>query len=133
MRTRTARLWETCTLAWDEWRKKSRSYLWLLGFSFLLAVLTFVLPLIRLLPVVQEGQFIPLHYNIFFGIDQFGPWTSVFVLPLIGFVCLLINLLVAVHWRREAIISYLLLVTTAAVELILAFAMVFIILLTITV
>lgn len=38
---------------------------------------------------------IPLHYNIYFGIDFFGPPTNIFIIPLAGSIILLINFILA--------------------------------------
>lgn len=34
---------------------------------------------------------IALHYNIYFGIDAFGPWPELFYLPALGLVFFLLN------------------------------------------
>ncbi len=79
-----------------------RSYLvshaqakWIALFSLVLVILMVVLPLWRLLPVVRENPFIPLHYNIYLGIDRFGPWYRIFILPILGLIMLILNLLLA--------------------------------------
>ena len=40
----------------------------------------------RVLPLVYGRDNIPLHYNIYVGIDALGPWWMLFVTPAIAFV-----------------------------------------------
>ncbi|HBL39884.1 TPA: hypothetical protein DDZ10_04445 [Candidatus Uhrbacteria bacterium] len=68
---------------------------WIALFSLTLVMLMVVLPLSRLLPIVRENPFIPLHYNIYLGIDGFGPWYRIFILPVLGLVMLVLNLSLA--------------------------------------
>lgn len=39
-------------------------------------------------------DFIPLHYNIYFGFDRFGPRGDIFLFPSLATVVLLVNLLI---------------------------------------
>ena len=73
---------------------------------------------------------IPLHYNVYFGIDTFGQWYSVAVLPSIGLAVLLVNnaLAYALFYKKK-ILSYFLLITQSLVNLILLIALFFIVLL----
>lgn len=109
-------------------------------FSLVLVILMVALPLWKLLPIVSDNPFIPLHYNIYLGIDRFGPWYQIFILPVIGGVILLLNLSLAASFsegetrmfrlgRSEPILSRLLLWVTPIIEIILLFGMVFTILL----
>lgn len=73
---------------------------------------------------------IPLHYNIYFGVDLIGPWYGIFFPAGFGFLALLINIVfigIAYEWQR--LLSYLFSLGTVLVELILLVASVFIILL----
>jgi len=63
--------------------------------TFALIVGMVVFPLIRLMPVISESTFIPLHYNIYLGIDRFGPWGNYLILPILALVFALVNLFVA--------------------------------------
>ncbi len=47
------------------------------------------------LGVEHTFESIPLHYNIYFGIDLFGPWYRLLIMPLFGVCILLVNGLVA--------------------------------------
>ena len=98
--------------------------------SAVLVVLTLILPLWKIMPYLGEESFIPLHYNIYFGIDRFGPWYYIFILPALGFLMLLLNVIFeAVFVKREHILSIFFAVTTIAVELILFVSMILIVLL----
>jgi hypothetical protein len=46
------------------------------------------------LPV--QTAWIPLHYNIYFGIDWIGPWIQFFLYPLVGLIILAINFVINV-------------------------------------
>lgn len=39
-------------------------------------------------------NWIPLHFNTYFGIDWIGPWIQIFIYPVIGFLVIIINLIV---------------------------------------
>lgn len=104
--------------------------------TFLLSVLflvgTWALPLWRLVPIGQEQVYIPLHYNIYFGTDRFGPWYQVFFLPGLGTVLLIVNTLFqAVFFKREKMLSRFFAIGTLFAEAILFLSMIFIVLLNI--
>lgn len=42
--------------------------------------------------VPVSSEWIPLHFNVFFGIDWIGPWLGVFVYPAVGLMIILFNL-----------------------------------------
>ena len=74
------------------------------------------------------GQ-IPLHYNIYFGIDSFGPWYKIFWLPIFGLAIFLFNFVFgALIYEFEKILSYLLIGTASLAGFLLILAAVFIIL-----
>lgn len=110
--------------------------------SVFIIVLMVAFPIWRLLPVVKNDPFIPLHYNVYLGIDRFGPWYEVFILPAIGIVFMIVNIFLAMLFtgRTEGVFNrekseYLLerffLLVIPAIELILLVAMVFTLLLNI--
>ena len=69
----------------------------------------------------------PLHYNIYFGIDLLGPWYQIFLLPILGLIFLLINFLFGMAvYRRELILSYFLAGTSSFVQIIFVLAATFI-------
>jgi hypothetical protein len=60
-----------------------------------------------------------LHYNVYFGVDALGDWKQIFILPFLGLILFLINLVLASHFYRqkERIASHLLLLATLMVQL----------------
>ena len=87
-------------------------------------------PFLRLMPTAEGGQYIPLHYNIFFGVDKFGPWYMIFQLPLFGLLVIAINSFFSVRFfGREKALSIFLVVMALLVQLMLLAAMYFVTLL----
>lgn len=78
------------------------------GLSGLIFVLlSFALPIWQLFPELKAEPAIPLHYNIHFGIDMFGPWWQIFTFPIIGAGILIFNFILAfAFWRRDRVLSY---------------------------
>lgn len=71
---------------------------------------------------VPAAETIPLHYNIYFGIDLLGPWWYFFILPSAGFVTLVLNCVLAMFlYTRERVASYVLSLTSCAVQIALFF------------
>jgi len=112
--------------------KHHRIYSWSTIVSLVLVILTFVLPVWRVLPLIENQNFLPLHYNIYFGIDRFGPWYYIFVPAALGGALLIINLIFqTAFFRRESVLSYFFAVATVFSEIVLFVAMIFIVLLNI--
>jgi hypothetical protein len=90
--------------------------------SFFPWLLLVIIPFLRLRPTAEAGQFIPLHYNIYFGVDKFGPWFEIFELPLFGLLVWLINTWLAARFlpRFPALANFL-----SAIGLLLQFALLF--------
>ena len=60
------------------------------------------------LTLSAEGS-IPLHYNIYFGVDLLGSKNEIFKLPLIALLIFLINLALSLFfYKKEKIFSYFL-------------------------
>jgi hypothetical protein len=54
-----------------------------------------------------NGENVPLHYNVNFGIDFIGASSQIYALPLVGLVLLMVNSFVGVWvWRRDRVLSY---------------------------
>lgn len=49
----------------------------------------------RILPLVYGRDSVPLHYNIYVGIDAFGPWWMLFEVVILSLVIALVNTLFA--------------------------------------
>lgn len=66
---------------------------------------------------------LPLHYNVFFGIDLYAKWYRIFVLPLIGLLILIANFIIAqLIYSHKQILSYFLIFTALSCQLALAVA-----------
>lgn len=105
------------------WRDK----LFLAG--VVLGVLTnFAVWMILALKIKPSVYPIPLHYNIYSGIDVIDLWYKVFIIPAFGLVLLIFNLIISlVFYRREKFIAYLLNVSNIIVQILLLAASIVII------
>jgi hypothetical protein len=87
-------------------------------------------PLVQNLPL--EAQFIPLHYNIFVGIDSYGAWQKIFYLPAIGLAIWAINFFLAfIFYNQKNLLSYFLAAISVLCQLFLLIATILIILINI--
>lgn len=112
-----------------EMMKREKRYVWTLVSSVVLFLLTLALPLWRIVPMASSKPFIPLHYNVLFGIDRFGAWYQIFWIPAFCFVVLIANLLLAaLIYHKEKLMSTLLMIGSLTVQLILLCSMVLIVL-----
>ncbi len=112
--------------------RASRLYRWSALASLALVAGMIAIPVLRLVPELQGTTYIPLHYNIYFGIDQFGPWYRVFTLPALGLALFLLNLVFeGIYFHQEHVLAKFFAVMTVATELILFVSVVFIVLLNI--
>lgn len=81
-------------------------------------------------PAAFHQAVLPLHYNIYFGIDLVGPWYSMFAPALLGLVSFTINVCVILFaYERSRLFSYFFAVGTAVLELLLLVGSIFIALL----
>jgi len=79
---------------------------------------------IRALP-----ELIPLHYNIYFGIDLLGYWYQVFLMPFFGILVILLNFFLgSIIYQKEKILSKFLAGTSSFIQVIIFLASIFIIL-----
>ncbi|NUM25174.1 MAG: hypothetical protein HUU49_00950 [Candidatus Buchananbacteria bacterium] len=61
---------------------------------------------------------IPLHYNIYYGIDFFGPWYYLFLFPGLGLGILALNFLLALMtYANYKILSYFLMASLVAMQI----------------
>ncbi len=112
-----------------EMMKSSRLYLWMMILSIVLLALTITLPIWRVVPLAADQPFIPLHYNIYLGVDRFGPMRDLFFLPILGFVFLLVNLGMQTYfYKREKLLTRFFAIVTPVIQLIFLLAMALIIL-----
>ncbi len=63
---------------------------------------------------------VALRYTIYFGISMIGPWYQVFIIPLIGFIIILINFITAyIIFIKSKILSYFLVIASSLIQLLL--------------
>lgn len=73
---------------------------------------------------------IPLHYNVFLGIDLLGPVYTVYMMPLISSVIMLVNGILAFSlYSRKTMASYFLTFSALLAQIILLASTIFIVLL----
>ena len=108
---------------------KSALVRWTTAISVLFLLATTLLPVLRILPLAAETPFIALHYNIYLGVDRFGPVYRIFFLPALGAFFLLVNLLVqARSFRTQKTLALFFAAATPCMQFILFVAMVLIVL-----
>ncbi len=94
-------------------------------FLFSLAVNLFiwVFLYLKFLPLQAMGETLPLHYNIYFGIDFIGRWYEIFIMPLVGIFFIIINFILAdIIYLRDKITSYFLTGAGAFIQILLFLA-----------
>lgn len=116
--------------------RKNRVLIIITALGLFINIIIWILIYFRLRPLVMslpaDEAFIPLHYNIYLGVDKFGAWTNIFFLPGLGLIILFLNSLFAVLlYNRKDILSYFLVITNALAQLFLLIATIFIILINI--
>jgi len=90
---------------------------------------TFALPVWRILPMAGETPFIALHYNIYLGVDRFGPVNALFYIPVLSLGFLLFNLTVqAYSYRRQKTLTLFFAAATPVITFVLLVAMTLIVL-----
>lgn len=75
---------------------------------------------------------IPLHFNVYFGIDVYAPWYYVFIIPAFGLMVIILNNIIGyLLFAKERLLSYFLAYVQTLVNLVLLAAGIFVILLNI--
>lgn len=76
-----------------------------LGINLIIWILLYF----KFFPLRSLGDLVPLHYNVYFGIDLVGKWYKIFIIPLAGFIIFLINLILyCTLYLKEKMIKYFL-------------------------
>lgn len=105
---------------------------WTLLASFLIFLAMLALPIWRVVPLASTKPFIPLHYNIYFGVDRFGPWEQAFVIPALGLLFWFISAIMqTIFFRKEKLLVRFFAMSTVFIELIFLVAIILLILLNI--
>ncbi len=91
--------------------------------------MAWAIPPWRLAPLLEAGEIIPLHYNIYFGVDYLGAWQYVFALPAFATVVFILNTILSKRERRESkLVSDMLAITHVVVSLVVVTALFFVLL-----
>jgi len=102
---------------------------WIFGMSFLFILLSFITPIWLLSSKLEQGQSIPIHYNVYFGVDDFGSWEKIFLLPALGLIFFLLNFTFYIPLIIEhRFLALILMYGTLFIECVLLIAMGFILL-----
>ena len=65
-----------------------------------------LLGLVRFFPHQDNAV---LHYNVYFGIDLLGPWSSILLIPASTLTLVVLNGVAAAYlWRSDRVVSYFL-------------------------
>lgn len=102
-----------------------RQPLFFVSALFSILFLTFILVLLlwRLRPIVEGRDLIPLHYNVYVGVDRVGAWTRLLWIPGFGALVFFFNFLGASWWYgREKMLAAFFVLATPLVEFILLVA-----------
>jgi len=76
----------------------------------------------------QVGDIIPLHYNVYFGVDKIGARAEFLQIPEMGLLILALNLFLALNvYKHERLSAYFLILTAALMQVFLLIAGVLII------
>ena len=101
---------------------------WDLGLSFVALLLwcaALILPAWRLLPQISAEN-IPLHYNVYLGVDRYGPWYYVFLPGFVGAGSWLVNLVLQILYiHRDRTLVRTLSIITVLIEVVLVVAVFF--------
>lgn len=83
-------------------------------------VLNLVIWVLLYFKIPHFGGFLPLHYNIYFGVDLTGMWYELIMIPVVGLFIILANFILAtlVH-SQEKILGYFLLSAALLAQLLL--------------
>jgi hypothetical protein len=123
----------------SEFKNLSKNFTWLIfrdnffrvnfSLSIIINFLIWVFIAWRFIPLVKPGEPMPLHFNIYFGIDFIGEWYKLLFIPLLGIIFILTNFFLAdILYLRDKIISFFLLGASTFAQIILFIAVYMIIL-----
>ena len=97
------------------WQDRTVYYGFILAAAFNLLLWIFIF-----YNLITDEAIIPLHYNVYFGVDLIGSKWQLLKLPFIGLIVLLINLFLSFKaYRYERVNSYFLIIGAVLVEFIL--------------
>jgi len=94
---------------------QSHIVFWLLILSLVANIIDWLILKIWIKPVDFS---IILHYNVYFGVDQIGSYRQVYLLPMIGLILFIINVVLSMFFygQKKRIASYILLMATLMIQ-----------------
>ena len=99
---------------------RKRTFLVCLGLAVLANGANWVFIALFLQPKLDP---IPIHYNIYFGIDLVGPWWYFFFYPAVGTAVIFCNVILSmILSKRESFAGHILVFTNLAVQIMLLLA-----------
>lgn len=100
------------------WKDKFSMFILLTNIFFNISIWLFLI--FKLKPSEYP---VPLHFNIYFGIDVIDKWTQAFMVPSIGLVVILINLVLSyLVFSKEKFVAQFLLASSLFVQVLLFLA-----------
>ncbi len=110
--------------------RQSKTFRITSGISILFLLAMWLLPIWRIVPLAELKPFLPLHYNVYMGIDRFGPWYYAFMIPVLGTLLWIINsIFEALFFQKARVLSSFFAFGTVVTEGILLVSLIFMILL----
>ena len=92
-------------------------------FSFIASLFVNLAIWINLFRIQKIDGLIPLHYNIYLGIDHVGTWYKLFTVPIIGITILILNLILSIFvYFKDKLIAHILIFSALFVQIILFLA-----------
>ena len=75
---------------------------WAFIVALLVLIPIWVIPFWLLRDVVPPGELLPLHYNVYLGVDYAGPWYVSLFFPGFATIVLILNTVIATRLRKES-------------------------------
>ena len=95
---------------------------------FISLALNIAIWLVLAFSINSSSEIIPLHYNIYFGIDLIGAWYKVFIIPFLGLLIFFINFALS-YIIKVRLLDYFLVASSTFIQFILLVASIFVVLL----
>ncbi len=97
-----------------------------LGVSLFLNIVIWSLLAWRIFPLQEQ---VVIHYNVYFGIDQFGPAWHAAILPGLGLIIILLNYCLGlVLWKKNKSIGHIINYFSLCLQILLLISVIFTIL-----
>lgn len=113
----------------------SKFFLFSFFLSLLINIATWIFLYLKISPfkIINQYGEVSLHYNIYLGIDKIGSWYLVLILPLVGLLILIINIVLSFKlYIKQQVLSFFLTGIALVVQIIILAAGIFIFLLNVS-